>query len=234
MKDLVWIKSLFRCPRWEILDQVRKQQSKIYFPFKYLMVFYRSGVIIKNFPKSSFQIWWHLEFTVDKFILWASSWHLVLLNVKSCSVTFQGLRHWSTFIITHTPLFQGGAAYVVMNIHNPIHALCYVTIRVQTGWRHNAEQSFQRSNNNVQHRITLLHPFWWQVSPRFSNAMEQIANLKKLSNFVVSNSLGKHNLNSVWMQYVCDKSENAWVCASPVVQSSNTVSCVSLSFCTPT
>ena len=63
----------------------------------------------------------------------------------------------------------------------------------------------------------------------------------------MSNSFDKRHLNSVWTQYVCDKSENARVCAkwqwnaldwcywialpaSPLVQSSNTVSCVSLSF----
>ena len=67
------------------------------------------------------------------------------------------------------------------------------------------------------------------------------------SNFFVLNSLAKSHLNSVCTEYICDKSENARVCAkwqwnaldwcywialpaSPVVQSSNTVSCVSLSF----
>ena len=67
------------------------------------------------------------------------------------------------------------------------------------------------------------------------------------SNYFVLNSLDKGHLNSVCTNYVCDKSENARVCAkwqwnaldwcywialpaSPVVQSSNTVSCVSLSF----
>ena len=67
------------------------------------------------------------------------------------------------------------------------------------------------------------------------------------SNFFVLNSLTKSHLNSVCTEYVCDKSESARVCAkwqwnaldwcywialpaSPVVQSSNTVSCVSLSF----
>ena len=70
-----------------------------------------------------------------------------------------------------------------------------------------------------------------------------------MSNFFVLNSLAKSHLNSVCTEYVCDKSENAWVCAkwqwnaldwcfwialpaSPVVQTSNTVSCISLSFCT--
>ena len=67
------------------------------------------------------------------------------------------------------------------------------------------------------------------------------------SNYFVLNSLDKSHLNSVCIDYVCDKSENTRVCAkwqwnaldwcywialpaSPVVQSSNTVSCVSLSF----
>ena len=64
------------------------------------------------------------------------------------------------------------------------------------------------------------------------------------SNFFVLNSLAKSHLNSVCTEYVCDKSENTRVCAkwqwnaldwcywiaSPVVQSSNTVLCVSLSF----
>ena len=67
------------------------------------------------------------------------------------------------------------------------------------------------------------------------------------SNYFVLNSLDEGHLNSVCTHYVCDKSENARVCAkwqwnaldwcywialpaSPVVQSSNTVSCVSLSF----
>ena len=67
------------------------------------------------------------------------------------------------------------------------------------------------------------------------------------SNYCVLNSLDKGHLNSVCTHYLCDKSENARVCAesqwnaldwccwialpaSPVVQSSNTVSCVSLSF----
>ena len=67
------------------------------------------------------------------------------------------------------------------------------------------------------------------------------------SNFFVLNPLTKSHLNSVCAEYVCEKSENARVCAkwqwktldwcywialpaSPVVQSSNTVSCVSLSF----
>ena len=67
------------------------------------------------------------------------------------------------------------------------------------------------------------------------------------SNYFVLNSLDKDHLNSVCTHYVCDKSESACVCAkwqwnaldwcylialpaSPVVQSSNTVSCVSLSF----
>ena len=65
--------------------------------------------------------------------------------------------------------------------------------------------------------------------------------------FFVLNSLDKSNLNSDCTQCVCDKSENARVCAkwlwnalalcywiahpaSPVMQSSNTISCVSLSF----
>ena len=69
----------------------------------------------------------------------------------------------------------------------------------------------------------------------------------KISNFFVSNALGKHHLSSAWTKYAYDKRENARVCAkwqwnaldwcywialpaSPVVQSSNTVSCVSLSF----
>ena len=63
----------------------------------------------------------------------------------------------------------------------------------------------------------------------------------------LSNQPEKINLNSIYTLYVCDKSENAWVCAtwqwsaldwcywialpaSPIVQSSNTVSCASLSF----
>ena len=67
------------------------------------------------------------------------------------------------------------------------------------------------------------------------------------SNSFVSNSLGKCHLNSVWTKYVYDKSENVQVCAkwqwhaldwcywialpaSLVVQSSNTVLCISLSF----
>ena len=80
--------------------------------------------------------------------------------------------------------------------------------------------------------------------------MEQITNLKKnafTSNLFVFNLLDKSHLNIVSTQYVCDKSENARVCAkwqwnaldwcywialsaSPVVQSSNTDPCVSLSF----
>ena len=94
----------------------------------------------------------------------------------------------------------------------------------------------------------MSRPFKWHVSPRLSNAMEQIANLKKdvsTSNFSMLNSLAKSHINSVCTD--CDKSENARVCAkwqwnaldwcycialpaSPVVQSSNTVSCVSLLF----
>ena len=71
------------------------------------------------------------------------------------------------------------------------------------------------------------------------------------SNYFVLNSLDKGHLNSVCTHYLCDKSENARVCAkwqwnaldwcywialpaSPVVQSSNTVSCFSLSFRTHT
>ena len=67
------------------------------------------------------------------------------------------------------------------------------------------------------------------------------------NNYFVLNWLDKGHLNSVCTHYVCDKSENARVCAkwqwnaldwcywvalpaSPVVQSSNTVSRVSLSF----
>ena len=96
----------------------------------------------------------------------------------------------------------------------------------------------------------MSRPFNWHVSPRLSNAMEQIANVRKYatrSNFFALNSLDKSHLYSVCTQYVCDKSENARVCAkwqwnaldwcywialpaSPVMQSSNTVSCVSLSF----
>ena len=66
-------------------------------------------------------------------------------------------------------------------------------------------------------------------------------------NFHALKSLNKSHLNSVCTWYVCDKSEKARVCAkwqwnaldwcywialpaSPVVQSSNTVSCISLSF----
>ena len=69
----------------------------------------------------------------------------------------------------------------------------------------------------------------------------------KISNLVMPNSLGKRHHNSVWTKYVCDKSEDVRVCAkwqwnaldrcywialpaSPGMQSSNTVSCVSLSF----
>ena len=46
--------------------------------------------------------------------------------------------------------------------------------------------------------------------------MGQIENLKKkvtTSKFFVLNSLDKSHLNSVRTQYVCDKSENARVCA---------------------
>ena len=67
------------------------------------------------------------------------------------------------------------------------------------------------------------------------------------SNIFVLNSLAKSHLDSVCTKYECDKSENARVCAkwqwnaldwcywialpaSPVLQSSNTVSCVSLPF----
>ena len=67
------------------------------------------------------------------------------------------------------------------------------------------------------------------------------------SNVFVLNSLDKSYLNSVYTQYVCGKGENARVCAkwqwnvldwcywialpaSLVVHSSNTLSCVSLSF----
>ena len=67
------------------------------------------------------------------------------------------------------------------------------------------------------------------------------------SNYFVLNSLDKGHINSVCTHYVCDESENARVCAKwqwnaldwcywialsalPGVQSSNTVSCVSLSF----
>ena len=62
-----------------------------------------------------------------------------------------------------------------------------------------------------------------------------------MNNFFMLNSLDKSHLNSICTQYVCDKSENARVCAKwqwyardwcywIAVQSSNTVSCVSLSF----
>ena len=62
-----------------------------------------------------------------------------------------------------------------------------------------------------------------------------------MNNFFMLNSLDKSHLNSVCTQYVCDKSENARVCAKwqwnaldwcywIAVQSSNTVACVSLSF----
>ena len=77
----------------------------------------------------------------------------------------------------------------------------------------------------------------------------EFENYVTTSKFFVLNTLNKCHCNSVRAQYVCDKSENARVCqkwqwnaldwcywialpASPVVQSSNTVSCVSLSFCT--
>ena len=63
----------------------------------------------------------------------------------------------------------------------------------------------------------MSHPFKWHVSPRFSNTIKLIANLRKISNFAVSNSLGKCHLNSVWTQYV-----NMYVINSPGVQFSNT------------
>ena len=103
-------------------------------------------------------------------------------------------------------------------------------------------------NSTVRHTVTMSRPFKWHVSPRLSNAMGQIANLKNILRVIfVLYSLDKSHLNSVCTQYVCDKSENARVCAkwqwnaldwcywialpaSPVVPSTYTVSCVSLSF----
>ena len=75
----------------------------------------------------------------------------------------------------------------------------------------------------------------------------EFENYVTTSKFFVLNTLDNSHRNSVRAQYECDKSENARVCAkwqwnaldwcywialpaSPVVQSSNTVSCVSLSF----
>ena len=159
-------------------------------------------------------------------------------------------------IITHAPLFRGCVAYVyesplgysslAMNIHNPfmhcvmsqyVFKLCDVIV--------------------LNNRISVATIMYAIASPcriplngmfhQYSATQWSKLRIWKISNFVVPNSLGKRNLNSVWFKYVCDKSEKARVCArwqwkaldwcywialaaSPVVQSSNAVSCVSLSF----
>ena len=127
--------------------------------------------------------------------------------------------------LSHTPhCFEGGAAYVyesplgdsclAMNIYNPF-------MHCVTSQYAFKPRDVMLLNNRISiATITYatsspcrVPPFKWHVSPRFNNATDEIANLRQISNFLVSTALGKHHLNSVWTKYVCDKSENARVCS---------------------
>ena len=159
--------------------------------------------------------------------------------------------------VYHThPIVSRGAAYVYesplgesslpMNIHNPF--LYCIT----------SQYVFKpRDVIMLNNRISVTTITYATGSPCrvplngmfHQNSLTQWNKLRiwKITSFIVSNSLGKRHIYSVWTKYVCDKSENVQVCAkwqwnaldwcywialpaSPVVQPSNTVSCVSLSF----
>ena len=158
-------------------------------------------------------------------------------------------------------MFWEGAAYVyespsgdaclVLNIHNPFMHCATSQYVFITAWHHNAEQSYQRSNNNVRAiTFTTASPCRIPLNGMFhQDSATKWNQLQIQKKCCCLKFVRKRHLNSVWTQYVCDKSAKARMCAkwqwsaldwcywialpaSPVVWSSNTVSCGSLSFCT--
>ena len=153
-------------------------------------------------------------------------------------------------LLSHTPhCFEGmrimfmnrawAIQVFVMNNHNPfMHCATsqYVFKLRDVMMLVHAVPIVALSNSTVCHTVTMLRPFKWHVSPRLNKRNGTNCEFEKyvtMSSFFVLNSLDKSHLNPVCTQYVCDKSENARVCAkwqwnaldwcySPGVQSSNT------------
>ena len=156
--------------------------------------------------------------------------------------------------ITHAPLFRRGAICVypkgdsslVMNNHNPfMHCITskYVSKPRDVIMLNNRTSLATITYATASPCHVSLNGMFLQVSSAQWNKLR----MWKISNFVSPNSLSKCHLNSVWTKYLCDKSENVrvrtkwqwnaldwcyWIAfpASPVMQSSNTVWCISLSF----
>ena len=166
-------------------------------------------------------------------------------------------------IITHAPLFRGGEDHVcesplgdscfVINIHNPF--MHCVTSQYVFKLRDvimlmrsvTIVAAYQQRRPPHRYHVASLQMACFTKNQQRNGTNCQFEKYVTTSNYFVLNSLDKSHLNSVCTHYVCDKSENARVCAkwqwnaldwcywialpaSPVVQSSNTVSCVSLSF----
>ena len=119
-------------------------------------------------------------------------------------------------------MFRGGAAYVyesplsdsslVMNIHNPFRHC--ITSQYMFKPRDVIMPKNRISVATITYATALLcrvplNGMFHQDSATQWNKLR----IWKISNFGMSNSLGKRHLNSVWTQYVCDKSENARACA---------------------
>ena len=152
------------------------------------------------------------------------------------------------YYITHAPVFRGGAAYVyesplgnsslVMNIQNPLmHCVAsqYDVIMLNNGISVATITYATASPCRVP-----LNGMFHQNSATQRNRL-RIWKISKSVKFI-----RQRLYNSVWSRYICDKSKNVQGCArwqwnaldlcnwialpaSPVAQSSNTVSCVSMS-----
>ena len=130
-----------------------------------------------------------------------------------------------------------------------------VTIHIQTAWRHNADACCHNRSRLATALSSTplpchvpLNGIVHQDTAKQWNKL-RITKTCDYDKLIVLNSSDKSHLCSICTQYVGDKSENALVCAKrqwnaidwcywialpalPVMQPSNTVSCVSLSFWT--
>ena len=112
----------------------------------------------------------------------------------------------------------------------------WITIRIQTAWRHNADAWCHNRSSLATAPSATQSPCRINLNGMIHQESAtncEFENYVTTSKFFVLNSLDKSHLNSVRAQYICDKLDWCyWIAlpASAVVQSSNTVSCVSLSF----
>ena len=170
-----------------------------------------------------------------KSTIFLAAWPQNLSHMPHC---FEGVR----MMLMNRPW---AIHVLIMNIHNPFDVIV---------WCHNVAACFHNRSSIATAPCTTpslcrvpLNGMFHQDSTTQWNKLR----IWKICNIVVSNSIDKSHRNSVCPQYVCDESQNArggcakwqwntldwcyWIAltASPVMQSSNTVSCVSLPFRTP-